>query len=1053
MPFSFLQRLLSNSRLVILTVLVLVIAGLSAIATLPIAEDPIIRNRNAAVSTLYPGASAERVESLITDNIEEKLRQLDEIKLLTSTSRAGLSLINIELKDEVMDSDSVWSRVRDKLNDVQPQLPKASFPPKLDSDHSYAFTTIIALTWNDNNSPSDLLLLKRYSTELAKQLRAINGTEFVDEYGLPEEEILVTLDPNATTSLQQSAMTISNTIQGAETTRSTGELINDSARFNLEISKPLDSLYRLGQVPIHINEQGHLIQLQDIATVQRQATSPPESLAFSQQQDNITQPSVMIAARMQANLRINQWNNKVHKVLKQYRLKLPSNINASVIFEQQGYTEQRITELLKNLLLGFVIILVVLLLTLGIRSALIVALSLPLTSLLTLALMKYTNIPINQMSVTGLIVALGIMVDNAIVMVDTIAHYRQQGKKQLDAAIQAIKHLWLPLLGSTLTTVLAFSPIILMPGPSGEFVGAIAITVSFALLGSYVVSHFIVAALAGRWLPVQTDLTPWYQKGIRLPTISDLFEKSVQWAVYNPIKTIGLSLILPITGFWGAGQLTEQFFPPSDRDIFEIQVFLSPESSIYQTQTFVSQLDKNLHQYSEVTQTHWMIGNNLPSFYYNLVVNQKGMSYLAQAMVTTSNFQEANRLIKDLQQTLPSEFPNAQIVVRKLEQGPPFNAPIELFIYGDNLHTLKQIGDDLRLLLSQQPEIKDSKATLQSGLPKVGIEVDEVALQFSELSLTQFAATLQSTLMGQTDGHLMDGQEQLPIRVRVAEDHRETLPDFSNLRITTASQPVGIPISAITQLELQPSLGAIPHRNGNRVNTVEGFLISDVLPQTVLNRLLPLLTEYQTQLPSGYRIEIGGESAKRNESVNSLMANLFLIILLMIMILVISFNSFRFSIIVFSVSGLASALGLLSVWLFNYPFGFTVIIALLGLIGLAINAAIVILSEFKINEKAMQGNQAHITQGVMNCTRHITSTTITTIGGFLPLILAGGGFWPPFAIAIAGGTLFTTLLSFYFVPASFTLLMTLTNKKHYRFRSVNNKGNKNIRGINQQIET
>tara|TARA_B100000749_G_scaffold265955_1_gene241549 strand:- start:14645 stop:15448 length:804 start_codon:yes stop_codon:yes gene_type:complete len=231
-----------------------------------------------------------------------------------------------------------------------------------------------------------------------------------------------------------------------------------------------------------------------------------------------------------------------------------------------------------------------------------------------------------------------------------------------------------------------------------------------------------------------------------------------------------------------------------------------------------------------------------------------------------------------------------------------------------------------------------------------------------------------------------------------------------------------IPLSALASISLQPSLGAIPRRNGERVNVIEGYLSFGVLPGNVLQTYKQALDEAGFQLPAGYRLEIGGEASERDRAVGNLMANVGIIIVLLIAVVVLSFNSFRISGLIFATALRAAGLGLLTVWLFGYPFGFTVIIALLGLMGLAINAAIVILAELKADPDAARGDVHAITQAVQSCTRHISSTTITTIGGFMPLILAGGGFWPPFAVAIAGGSLLTTLLSFYFVPACFLLM-------------------------------
>ncbi|MEZ9979624.1 efflux RND transporter permease subunit [Vibrio cyclitrophicus] len=1021
-------EIISNTRLLILMTALLMVSGISAFMTLPRAEDPVIINRYANITTSFPGASAERVETLVTEVIENKLRELSEVKLVSSTSRPGVSIVTLELNDTITETEPVWSQARDKLSDIESILPAGSHSPDLDSDHTYAFTTIASLTWSGAGEP-DRLTLGRYAKELAKRLRTLSGTEFVDEYGMPQEEIQISLRTADAAALGRSSANIAESLEGADAKNSAGELVSDYSRFGLEIKSELDSIERIKQVPIATDSNGHIIRMEDIASVKRGEKTPQDQIAIID-----GEPGVIVAARMHPDLRVDNWTSRANALIGKFEQELPSNVKVTVLFNQQGYTETRLDDLGKSLMIGFGLILIVLFVTLGVRAAILVAISLPLTSLLTLSIMKMTGVPINQMSVTGLIVALGIMVDNAVVMVDTIQAYRLKGQQRAEATMNALKHLWVPLLGSTLTTVLAFAPIILMPGASGEFVGGIAITVSFSLIGSYIISHTLIAGLATKLLPKQlSDVDKkgqhhWYMTGLRIPALTRWFSSSVRFGVTHPIITIALVLLVPFTGYWSMSQLTEQFFPPSDRDMFEIQVYMPPQASIYATKNTSEKIDDIIHRYPEVERIDWLVGANFPSFYYNLQARQNNAPYFSQAMVKTENFEQANTLIPELQKVLDKEVPQAQILVRKLNQGPPFTAPVELRVYGENLDTLKAIGEDVRLILAGVPHVTHTRETLQPGTPKVWLKVDEDTAKLNGISLNQFAGMLQTTLTGRESGSVIEGSESVPIRVRVADDAREDLSHLSNIRLPISSDvySTGINVSTLAELELTTSRGAITRRNGQRVNTIEGYIEVGVLPQTVLNEFQKRLAGYE--MPSGYTIGFGGESAERDNSVNSLISNVAVVVVLMVLVVVMSFNSFRMSSIIFMVAGLAGGLGLLSVWIFGYPFGFTVIIAMLGIAGLAINAAIVILTELKLDKQASSGNVDAVVEAVMSCTRHISSTTITTVGGFMPLIIAGGGFWPPFAVAIVGGTVLTTLISFYFVPVVYHL-MTKNQRK------------------------
>ncbi len=1013
------KAFVENGRLVSLIIALLIVAGFGAISSLPRTEDPNITNRFASVITPYPGASAERVEALVTEVLENQLRRLEEIKLIQSISRPGISVIQLELKDTVTETDPVWSRARDLLADAKVSLPEAIPSPTLDDQIGYAYTAILSLVW-DAKTPLRVDILNRYAKELQSRLRLLSGTDFVRLYGAPAEEMLVQLDDNKMSQLQLTTATIAHIHSSADSKIAAGEINNDHFRALVEVSGELDSQTRIRQVPLKIDAQGQIIRLGDIATVTRQVKTPADSIALIDGEQG-----VFVAARMLNNSRVDLWQAQVEQVVNELNHDLPANVRIQWLFEQNSYTSERLGGLVINLLQGFVIILLVLLLTLGLRNAVIVAISLPLTALFTLACMKYIGLPIHQMSVTGLVVALGIMVDNAIVIVDAISQRRQQGMSRLSAVSETLHHLWLPLAGSTLTTILAFAPIVLMPGAAGEFVGGIAMSVMFALLGSYVISHTLIAGLAGRFSH-EGKHDVWYQHGINLPRLSQYFQTSLRIALKRPILSALIIGITPALGFYASSKMTEQFFPPSDRDMFQIEIYLAPHVSLENTLHQVQLMDKQLHTITGISQVDWVVGGNTPSFYYNLTQRQQGASNYAQAMIKVTDFQRANQLIPELQQQFDRSFPGAQVLVRKLEQGPPFNAPVELMIFGPNLDTLRSIGDEVRNILAKTPDVLHTRATLSAGAPKLWLQVNEDASLMSGLSLTDIAKQIQMSTTGVIGGSVLEQTESLPIRVRLGDSSREETSRLAEIQLVAPSGEA-IALSALSHSDVLVSRGAIPRRNGQRVNTIEAYIVSGVLPAQVLNEVNDKIA--QLQLPSGYRIEIGGESAKRNEAVGNLLSNVMLVVTLLLATVVLSFNSFRLTAIILLSAIQSAGLGLLAVFVFGYPFGFPVIIGLLGLMGLAINAAIVILAELEDMPSARLGDTETIITTVSRCGRHISSTTITTVGGFIPLIIAGGGFWPPFAIAIAGGTLLTTLLSLVWVPTMYLLLMKQRNLK------------------------
>ena len=1010
---------LSNPRVLTLFVAVIIVSGLAALTTLPRTEDPRIGNRHATVLVSFPGASAERVEALVTEVLENKLREIPEVEHIDSSSAAALSSLSIQLADRVQadQTSDLWAEVRDKLEEAKNLLPASAGAPFLDDQRGDAYTMIVALNWNGAGE-ADLLVLGRYAREVESRLRGVSGTDFLKLHGEPVEEIHIDIDSGQAALLGLDVASIGQAVEASDAKVSAGELHNHYQRIAVEVSGALDTLDRIRQIPLLMSAEGTAVRVGDIAQVSHGAHEPIKKLAIVD-----GKPSVVVAIRMLPNQRGDLWAHNIHWELEAIKQQLPANIALNVLFDQEHYTANRLSELLKNVVIGFVLISLILWLTLGWRSALIVAISLPLTVLFALACMRFIGLPIHQMSVTGLIVALGIMVDNAIVMADTVARSKREGLTGMQATSLAVHHLWKPLLGSTLTTILAFMPLVLMVGPAGEFVGGIALTVILSLIGSYLISHVVVAGLAGRFL-LRNPGQGWMHQGIILPGLTAHFRRAITWTIVHPWRVIVLVVFLPVMGFLLGAQLPQNFFPVSDRDMINVEVYLPPSASLYRTRRLTQEITQELADVKGIESLHWFIGGNAPSFYYNLMMRKDGAQYYAQAMLTADHFSSANRLVPLLQKRLDERFLDAQIIVRRLEQGPASVAPVMLRLVGANLDTLKSLGNQLRQTIVAVQDVVHVRETLSDAVPKLWVDVDEHTALSVGLSLTDTAQQLRSGIDGLVMASILEDTQSLPVRIAMADYKTSEVQSLSSWLLVpgTQSNSAGLPLSVLGESTLRPVRGVISRRDGERVNVLEVYIRADVLPAVVLSRIQQKLLEQALDLPMGYRLEVAGDDENRDKAVGKLMASVGLIAMLLVVAVVMSFNSFRLSFIIFIVGGLSAGLGLFGLVLLGAPFGFTSIIGLMALVGLAINAAIVILAQLKTDKCAVQGDVDAIVNGVLYCSRHIVSTTITTVMGFMPLILGGGGFWPPFAVVIAGGTLLTTLLSFYLVPALFLVL-------------------------------
>jgi len=1061
-----------NLRLLLLMICLILFWGFSSYQILPRQEDPELVSRIAVVSTRFPGASAQRVEALVTEIIEEEISEIEEIKTIESDSLAGISTIQIELQDAVKKAETIWSQVRDELADAIPQLPEGALEPELQEVDIRAYAMIAALTWEGesnsltNSAPaSDALtpsssanyaILHRFAEELEDQLRAVNGTEQVDLFGDPEEEIVVETSSAELAAIGLNVQQLSQQIRLSDAKVSAGQLRSQGKNLSIEVESELDSLERVRQMPIQSSNQGQFTRLGDIAQVTKGIIEPPSDAALVQ-----GKPAIAVGVLMKSGGRIDQWAGAVREQVAAFREQLPPGIGLELIFDQSQYVEARLNGLIANLLIGGLLVIGVTVFAMGWQSSLIIGSALPLTTLMVLGLMRVFALPLQQMSVTGLIIALGLLIDNAIVMVDEVQARLHQGVKPETAVIQSTKYLRVPLLASTLTTILAFMPIALLPGPAGEFVGSIAITVILALLSSLLLSLTVIPALAGRLYRRSTEssestieqtsqrqshsifplLKSWWQKGFSSPRLTRIYRRSLDGVIKRPIWGVLIALTLPLLGFFQAGTLQEQFFPSVDRDQFQIEFELPAQTSIDKTYSEVATARELLLQHPEVVGVHWFVGESAPKFFYNITGNRENAANYGQALVQLNSPQKSRQLIRKLQRELDEAFPEAQILVRQLEQGPPFEAPIEMRLYGPDLERLRELGNQVRATLAQVPDVVHTRADLSEALPKLGLRLNEEEARLAGLDHTAIAQQLDANLEGAVGGSILEATEELPVRVRLSNAKRGNLEQIASVNLLPGTAAVSDgsqfrPLSALGNFALVPELAKISRRNQQRVNTVQGFITAGVLPAKVLTDFQQQLESSGFDLPPGYSFEFGGESAERNEAVGNLMATVGLLVVLMIATLVLSLASFRLAGIILVVAVCSVGLALAALWLFDSPLGFMAIVGTMGLVGIAINDSIVVLVALQEDPLARQGNRQAVREVVVHATRHVLTTTITTMAGFVPLLLEGGEFWRPLAIAIAGGIGGSTLLALYLAPSAYLLLMGKKKKAQMQLKYI-----------------
>lgn len=726
-----------NPRYMVLLVALIIISGTAGFTTRPKLEDPKSSVRWGYITTHYPGASPSEVESQVSEPIEKALREAKAIRTIESSSLRGVSIVFVRLTDEVSDVSASWSKIQDKLSEVSEQLPdRASIPTLVDERRWEAYTTVVALV-DTADQPLQPAILARWAEELENRLRFVQGTRFTEIFGLPEEEILVEIGEETIGATRLRLLDIAAKIKERDSELPDAKSETQQFAMPVRLAGDINDLDRLRAVALNITEKGSPLRLSDVAKVGRSERQPSSTMSFVD-----GKPAVVVGTRMDADYIIDSWTQRHLTALDEFRQILPTGVELKILFSQKRYTDERSQKLYGSLGLGMALVVIVVCLMMGWRAAIPICLALPLTLLGVFFLMIPFGVSLHQMSIAGLILALGMLIDNPIIVTDDIQRRLEAGLPSEDAISAAVKHLLAPLIGSNITTILGFSPILLIPGPTGEYLGQLGWGVIAALFVSLLLSLTIVPVLAG-WC-----LRPGASSRSIGTTRSGRYDHFLAQMFRRPVLVVCLSLLLPLLGFAVSGDLKEQFFPAAERDHFHFSVRLPTHSSIRDTQRVAQQATDIITQHDEVAGVSLFVGTNAPMIHYSMIASDENRPDFAQGIVQLKTGQVERPLIYQIQQELDEALPEAQSVVTLMEQGSPTPAPIEFRIYGPSLEKLSTLGEEARQIMTTIPGITHTRSSLDAGGPEFAIHMRQHDAKGIGLSDEILASQIRNQLDG-----------------------------------------------------------------------------------------------------------------------------------------------------------------------------------------------------------------------------------------------------------------------------------------------------------------
>ena len=1010
------ESAIRNNRVTFLTLLMLFVGGVSAYRTLPRAEDPGFIVRTALVQTYFPGASPERVEQLVTDQLEERIQEIPELDFVSSESRTGASLIFVNVRESFTEMQPIWDDLRRKIDAAATDLPEGIVGPFVNDEFGDVFPIMLTLTGDDFTYRQ----LKVTADEVRDRLLRVPDVAKVDIYGAQEERIFVEYNNARLAELGLSPIQLRSLLASQNIINPGGTITADKERIALEPSGNFESVDDLRRTVLQLPGRSELIALEDIADVYRGYIDPPQSVFHS-----TGSRALGLAVSMREGGNVIDLGDNVAAVLDELLLRYPIGLDFDLVIFQPDAVRSQVNGFVLSLGQAVAIVLAVMLLSLGPRTGLVVASLIPMAILTTLLAMQFFGIGLDQMSIAALIIALGMLVDNAIVMSESIMVQMGQGKKRLQAAVDSANELRVPLLTSSLTTSAAFLPIFLAESSTGEYTASLFKVVTIALLASWLLSLTMMPLLCMLIIRVKT--------GDQVESFGGGFYRAYRSGLIAALKFRVVSLFVVIGIFalaiFGLQFVPNIFFPQADNPRMTIELDLPLGTPIERTEAIVDELEAimrdelltNAERVEGLTSWSTYIGTQGgPRYRLSYNPSQAGSEH-ASFIVNATSRDAVDAAIGRLEAHCRSHYPDLSWKLWGEQLGPPIEAPVQIRILGDDFDRLFTIVDEVEAYLRAVPGTKNIEDNWGAQTKKLEVNVNQARARRAGVTNQDIAISLQTSFSGLQTTEFREDDKTIPVTLRSVAADRQDIGKLESLNIYAQSTGASVPLKQVADIDVAWEPSKILRRERTRTVTVKSDVSGDVTALAVIGAIDPWIVEQSKNWGAGYRFQYGGEiesSVKANESIGAKLPIAFLIILLL---MIIQFNSVRRMSIVL----LTIPLGMIGVTsgllITGASFGFMTFLGVISLAGIIINNAIVLLDRIRIEieENGLTPQQA-IIESAQRRLRPILLTTCTTIGGLLPLWFGGGPMWEPMAIAIIFGLLFATLLTLGVVPVLYS---------------------------------
>jgi multidrug efflux pump subunit AcrB len=999
----------------------LAVLGVTSWLSIPRGEDPTFPAPNYTVVAVYPGANPTDLEQLVVDKIEERVKELDDLKEMKSSIRDGLATVQLEFEPSV-DADRKYDEVVREVNALRPELPaelaRLSVEKYSSDNVNIAQVALVSerAPWSD---------LQDAAERLEERLEAVPGVRGAETWGFPSREVQVQLDLGRLSELALPVSRVVGAIGGEAANIPAGSVDVGRRRFNVKTDGAYADIEEVRNTVVG-GTPNALVRLRDVATVSWGYADPTHLARWNGRR------AVWVTVTQQPGENIQRVRDRMWAAMDVFEKSLPPGMTLQRSFDQARNVSARLTRLGEDFAIALLLVLVTLL-PLGTRASLVVMVSIPLSLAIGVALLDATGYSVNQLSIVGAVIALGLLVDDSIVVIENIARHLREGRSRRDAAIDATRQIGIAVLGSTATLVFAFAPLLFLPGLPGRYIRSLPITVIYTVVASLFVSITIIPWLASLILREQEDargnvFLRWFERGIHA-TYAPVLDRAlarprITLAIAAALVAVSVALV-PVVGF--------SLFPKAGTPRFLVHVETPEGASLDETDRAARFAERVLATEPRVKTVLTNVGRDNPQIYYNVIPRNENAS-AAQLFVLLDTY-DATRtppMLDSLRSKLAS-YAGARIELREFENGPPIDAPIAMRLSGESLDTLRFLASRVEQTLTGVAGTQYVVNPLRVNRTDLHLTLDRQKAGLLGVSSVEVDRTLRLAIAGLTAGELRtpDGDAH-DVIVRLARSGRPT-PELLDRVYVTSQNGGQVPLGQIARLEFRASPPLIQHHDRERSVTVTSQVRTGFNTDRVTKAALAKLAALE--LPVGYRLEAAGEIESRESSFGGIGSAVVIATFMILAILVLEFRTFRSTLIVGSVIPLGVVGGIVALWLTGNTLSFTAMIGFVALVGIEIKTSI-LLVDFT-NQLRAQGVPLHDAIRKAGEVRFlpIVLTTLTAIGGLLPLALQGSALYSPLAWVIIGGLVSSTLLARLVTPVMYTLLAPAEETQSARARS------------------